>query len=42
MVGVGIVGGRVDNELVDAEVLVGSVLSKVEDLLFNVFGELLA
>ena len=35
------VGWRVANELVDKKVLVCSVLSKVDELLFNVFDELL-
>ena len=41
MVGVRVVGWRVANELVDKKVLVRCVLSKVEELLFNVFDELL-
>ncbi len=41
MVGVRVVGWCVANELVDEKVLVCSVLSKVEELLFNVFDELL-
>jgi hypothetical protein len=41
MVGVRVVGWRVANELVDEKVLVCSVLSKVKELLFNVFDELL-
>ena len=41
MAGVRVVRWRVANELVDKNVLVRSVLSKVEELLFNVFDELL-
>ena len=41
MVGVRVVGWRVANELVDKKVFVRSVLSKVEELLFDVFDELL-
>ena len=41
MVCVRVVGWRVANELVDKKVLVRSVLSKVEELLFDVFDELL-
>ncbi len=41
VVGVRVVRWRVANELVDKKVLVSSVLSKVKELLFNVFGELL-
>ncbi len=41
MVGVRVVGWSVANKLVDKKVLVCSVLSKVEELLFNVFDELL-
>ncbi len=37
-----VVRWRVANELVDEELLVGSVLSKVVELLFEVFCELLA
>ncbi len=40
-VGVRVVGWSVANELVDKKVLVSSVLSKVEELLCNVFDELL-
>ena len=40
MVGVRVVGWRVANELMDKKMLVRSVLSKVEELLFNVFDEL--
>ncbi len=39
--GVRVVGWRVANELLDEELLVGSVLSKVVDMLFDVFCELL-
>jgi hypothetical protein len=41
MVGVRVVGWSVANESVDKKVLVRSVLSKVEELLFDVFDELL-
>jgi hypothetical protein len=41
VVGVRVVGWIVANELVDEKVLVCSVLSKVEELLFDVFDELL-
>ena len=41
MVGVRVGGWSVANELVDKKVLVCSVLSKVDELLFNVFDELL-
>ena len=41
IVGVRVVGWSVANELVDKKVLVRSVLSKVEELLFDVFDELL-
>ena len=41
MVGVRVVGWRVANELMDKEVLVCSVLPKMDELLFNVFDELL-
>ena len=41
MVGVRVVGWRVANELVDKKVLVCSVLSKMEELSFDVFDELL-
>ncbi len=41
MVGVRVVRWRVANELVDKKVLVSSVLSKVKELLFNVFDEML-
>ncbi len=41
MGGVRVVGWRVANELVDEALLMGSVLSKVVDLLFEVFCEVL-
>ncbi len=41
MVGVRVMGWSVANELVDKKVLVCGVLSKMDELLFNVFDELL-
>ena len=39
--GVRVVGWRVANELVDEELLMGSVLSEVVELLFEMFSEVL-